>query len=135
MAFITWNKDFSVGVAEIDKQHQKLIGMVNELHEAMGEGRGLDALEATFNGLTDYIQKHFSHEEALLRKFNYPDLDMHCLEHKVLTRQVGKLRTRYDSREHLITRTVMYFLKEWLTHHIKVIDKEYWPFLNSHGIH
>lgn len=31
MAIITWNEDYSVGVEEIDKQHQVLIGIINKL--------------------------------------------------------------------------------------------------------
>ncbi len=134
MPFIAWTSDFSVGVAEIDDQHRNLIDLVNDLHQAMTEGHGWNEMEATFKGLSAYIQKHFSYEEGLLEKFNYPDMDLHRLEHKVFVRQIQKFRSQYDAGEYLISQKVMNYLKEWLTQHIKVIDKEYGPFLNQQGI-
>jgi len=41
MALFDWNDQLSVGVAEIDKQHQELVKLINDLHEAMREGAGL----------------------------------------------------------------------------------------------
>ena len=40
MALIQWNDSLKVGVAEIDKQHQKLVDMINDLHDAMRQGQG-----------------------------------------------------------------------------------------------
>jgi hemerythrin len=41
MALIQWNDGLSVNVVEIDRQHQKLIGMINDLNDAMRQGKGL----------------------------------------------------------------------------------------------
>ncbi len=40
MALIDWDKSLSVNVEEIDQQHKKLIAMINELNEAMRNGKG-----------------------------------------------------------------------------------------------
>jgi hemerythrin len=40
MSIIQWDESFSVNVAEIDKQHQRLLEMINELYDAMRQGRG-----------------------------------------------------------------------------------------------
>jgi hemerythrin len=44
MALIQWNDSLSVNVVEIDKQHQKLVRMINELNDAMRQGKGKEAL-------------------------------------------------------------------------------------------
>ena len=43
MAIIQWNDSLSVNVVEIDKQHQKLVAMINDLNDAMRQGKGKDA--------------------------------------------------------------------------------------------
>lgn len=44
MTYITWNNELSVGNAFIDKDHHKLIDFINELHDAMAQGKGKDVL-------------------------------------------------------------------------------------------
>ena len=42
MALINWNDSFSVNVAVIDQQHKKLVDMINDLNDAMKQGKGKD---------------------------------------------------------------------------------------------
>ena len=51
MAFFEWDDNYSVGVAEIDQQHQRLIGLINELHEAMTQGSSRNALVSAIDEL------------------------------------------------------------------------------------
>lgn len=51
MALITWNDNFSVNIAEIDKQHQKLITIVKANHNN-------DAIGQVLAALLDYTKKN-----------------------------------------------------------------------------
>ena len=51
MAFFEWDDSFSVGVAELNRQHQRLIDLINELYEAMQQGQGRNTLTSAVNEL------------------------------------------------------------------------------------
>ncbi len=63
MALITWNNGLDLGVEEIDNQHRKLVAMINDLNDAMRQGRGNDVLAKILGGLINYAATHFNTEE------------------------------------------------------------------------
>jgi hypothetical protein len=50
MALYDWNESYSVGVKTMDDQHKKLIGMINQLHDAMKEGKGSSEIGSVLSG-------------------------------------------------------------------------------------
>ena len=134
MALIDWSDDYSVKVREMDDQHKKLIGMINDLHEAMKSGKGKEAVEKILNGLVDYVGMHFSAEENLMKTHGFPEYMQQKAQHAELTKQVLDFQNKFHSGQAVLTVEVMSFLKDWLVVHIKGSDKKYGPFLNSKGI-
>jgi hemerythrin len=134
MALITWSDTLSVSIKEIDEQHKKLVTMVNELHSAMGAGKGKEMMGPILSGLVDYTKTHFATEEKYMQKYGYPKYLLHKSEHDNLTKQVIDLNTQYQAGKAVVTVTIMNFLKDWLTKHIQETDKMYSPFLNAKGV-
>ena len=73
MPLFVWNDSYSVKVAELDNQHKKLIGLINQLYDAMKEGKGKDVLEVIFTELIEYTKNHFSAEENTTAHNPYSD--------------------------------------------------------------
>ncbi len=135
MALMEWSDKFSVGVGEIDAQHKKLIVMVNDLHAAMGAGKGTEIIGTILDDLIAYTGTHFAYEEQLFSKTNYPDEVAHKAEHAALVRDVVDIQSKYKSGAvMMLSMQVMDFLKNWLINHIQGTDKKYGPHLNSAGI-
>jgi len=134
MALIQWNDSLSVSVAEIDRQHQKLIGMINELNDAMRQGKGKDVLGKIINGLITYTGTHFKTEETYFDKFGYPDADSHKKEHSNFVRKVTEFKNGFEQSKIGLTIEIMNFLSDWLQKHIKGVDKKYAPFFNAKGL-
>jgi hemerythrin len=134
MNLINWNDDLSVHIKEIDEQHRKLIDMINNLHSAMGSGRGNEAMGKVLAGLVDYTKTHFATEERLMAKHTYSGYLSHKAQHDALTKQVIDLYTKFQEGKAMVTVEVMNFLKDWLTKHIQDSDKKYGPFLNGKGV-
>lgn len=134
MPLIQWNSGYSVKVGEIDQQHQKLINMINELNDAMTKGKGNEILGKIIDGLIAYTQAHFSKEEILFDKLNYPDAAAHKAEHAAFVKKVSDFRDGFQKKQMSVTISVIDFLSDWLTKHICGTDKKYSDFFNQNGI-
>jgi len=124
----------SVGVAVLDDDHKKLVGMLNQLHDGMAAGRSRATLGKVFDELVDYTKTHFAREEQFFAETGYPAAEAHKKQHDELTMRVMDLQTRYNNGALTLSKEVMNFLKDWLAYHIKGHDQEYGPHLNAKGI-
>lgn len=134
MVLFEWEEKYSVGIKEIDDQHMKLIGMINELHEYMIEGEGRKQLGETLRGLSEYADTHFQTEEYNMRIYSYERYDSHKSEHDMFRRRVKDYLRKHDSGELFLTVEVNHFMTEWLKNHILGTDKGYAPLLKNKGL-
>ena len=134
MSLITWNDSFSVNVRKIDQQHQQLIVMLNELHDAMKAGHGKDVLGKILTGLIGYTTTHFKEEERCFAQFEYPDTVQHKREHTAFIQKVSEFKSEFEQGRLTVSIEVLFFLRDWLEKHIKGADKKYGPFFNEKGL-
>jgi len=136
MPFMTWKDNLSVGVKQLDEDHKNLVGMINELHEAMRAGKGAATLDKILGGLVEYTKTHFAREEEFFKKTGYPQAASHRQEHEALTQRVTEVQNKHKAGTNgSLSIEVLDFLKDWLVKHIQGSDQSYGPFLNSKGIH
>jgi hemerythrin-like metal-binding protein len=132
---LPWSDTYSVNIGIIDMQHKNLVGMINDLHQAMVQGHGREKLGTILADLVKYTKVHFSTEETFMESHHYPDYTAHKAEHDKLAKIVLDFQARFQKSQVGISIEVMNFLKDWLKNHILVSDKKYGPFLNSKGLH
>ncbi|MFY9646956.1 MAG: bacteriohemerythrin [Terriglobales bacterium] len=135
MPLIAWNDRLSVGIASIDKEHQKLVGLLNDFYDAVQTGKGKESLASVLAALIDYTKIHFANEEQLFAKTGYPDAAAHKKAHDDLTHQVVEIQNKYlQGASTTLSVETLNFLKNWLLTHIQGTDKKYSPHLASRGI-
>lgn len=134
MALIEWNTQLTLGINSIDTQHKLLVKYINDLHDAMLDGKGNDILGGILKSLVDYTVRHFDYEENLLAKHGYPDTPAHKEEHVKLCDTVLAFKEKFDAGEATVSADIMDFLKDWLMNHILKTDKQYVSFLNENGV-
>ena len=134
MALILWDNSYSVNITEIDKQHQQLIALINDLNDAMKEGRGNNVLSQIIDDLFAYAGEHFANEEKYFDKFGYPAAASHKIEHANFVKKISEFRNGFKNGQLALTIEVMSFLKDWLKNHIQGIDKKYSPFFIEKGL-
>lgn len=135
MSLILWDESLGVNVKEIDTQHQKLIDLINELHDAMKGGKGKEVLQEILNGLADYTVYHFNTEEKYFAEFHYDKSVEHKGQHKEFVEKVVEFKKKFEADEVGLTIEIMHFLKDWTVEHIKGSDKEFTKCFNEHGLY
>lgn len=131
MAVLQWSEELSVGVVEMDRQHKKLVDLVNRLYEAMAAGQGDDVKKDILNELAMYTRVHFVAEEHLMRDRGYPTLTAHKALHDELTAKVKELNTKVQNGLLVPSVSLGNFLKDWLLKHIAQEDKKYGQFITA----
>jgi hemerythrin len=135
VALISWTPSMSVGIADIDDQHKKLIDLINQLHDAMRAGKGRLEILPTLESLVSYAETHFTAEEKVMERIGFPDLARHKVIHKNLTQRVQETLAQASQNQAGLSIQVINFLKDWLSNHILGEDIRYKPFAAQKGIH
>lgn len=125
MAFIDWKQDYSVGNVEIDAQHQKLVAMINDLHEAMTQGKASKMVEEIVLKMIDYSKVHFATEEKMMQNYKYSGLTEHIKEHQAFIAKTHEYEDQIEKGSFSVSISIATFLKDWLTNHILKVDKAY----------
>lgn len=126
---IVWNDDYSVGLREIDEQHQTIIELINKLYTALAAKDSHASIEAIISELVQYTRTHFAVEESLMRVFGYPGYEEHKAIHDRIIERVHLFQAGFSEGKHRTGMDLLYFLKDWLTQHINEEDKSYSPHL------
>src|ERR1700692_3308823 len=103
MPLLNWKSEYSVEVESIDKEHKKLFSMLNELHDAMGTGKGSQIAPQILKGLVAYTQEHLASEQSIMKRIKYPDFAKHKAEHDKLTDAVAKTAQDFEAGKSVLS--------------------------------
>ena len=129
MKDIVWDKVLSVGNDEIDEDHRRLTELFNILNHSVTKEEDPEYLAAVLEELINCTVWHFSHEERLMVKYNYPDLADHRDEHQALVKSARKFQDKMLESDMQIDTKDLEFLERWLTGHILSTDMKLGTFL------
>jgi hemerythrin len=134
MGRIDWDNSFSVHHEELDRQHQKLVGFYNELHEVLLHGSIEEAAqmrEQILTNLVEYVDYHFNFEEQYLKEMGLSDFDSHCKTHRYFSAKIINLQQDILNGNLVFTSSLIKLLRNWILDHILKDDREYAMHLKS----
>lgn len=126
---IEWNEQMSVGIPEVDKEHQHFILLVNQLNQAISDRMEIAELKQRLAHILADAKQHFAHEEILLKEWRYPDAGTHANMHTRLMNSLSDLKKKaapYDLDREWIDAGLK--IKEALIGHILKEDMQYADF-------
>ena len=129
---IKWSNNLNIGVKEIDDQHLAFISLVNELLEAMKNGKSKEVKGKILDKLIEYAFYHFTKEERILAKYNYPEIEQHKKEHEAFVDKLMKFQSDLNANKLTLTFEMIKFMNNWWLNHIRISDKKYQPYLEEY---
>lgn len=130
---VKWLPEYTVGVPEIDRQHQELFRKINDLLEACHRGEGKQVLGGVFSFLAEYVKIHFGTEEKAMVAHAYPDYQVHRAEHKKFIESFLQLKAKFEAEGAgiwLVAHTNR-IVVDWLKNHIIMTDTKLGTFLKG----
>jgi len=123
---VTWHQSYSVGMKQIDEQHQELIKLTNDLFSSclQGQEKSKTVFLKTIHKAVNYINYHFSIEEKIMEKVIYPEYAEHKKEHVDFVREVFIKVQEFTSGKRFTPLAFVYYLRDWVLNHIAVCDKK-----------
>lgn len=122
----------SLGDADIDADHKRLIDTLNRLHYMHRAGDERTEIAAVLDELADYCERHFEREEALMRRCGFPDLDRHAALHRQLRSALDEFaRAYHDDPEGFDAAAFYDFVSDWILVHVLDEDMKLRPHLRA----
>ncbi|SCA55698.1 conserved hypothetical protein [Candidatus Terasakiella magnetica] len=131
-SLLKWRDEYSVGIEEIDQQHQKLLVLTTDLMAALKEQKTVAEIQELVTALSDYTVLHFQKEEEIFIDAGYSESQAHKEKHIKLAAQVSALMERcakpVSPQE---AEEIHSFLKRWILLHILLEDRKYASYILS----
>jgi hemerythrin-like metal-binding protein len=134
MGKVQWSDALSVNIQEIDLQHRHLVNLIAELETALGEGKGKDVLGLVIKELNTYVREHFTTEERLMRKYEFPGLDDHAAQHEEFIEKLLHVELDYLGGKADLPEDLFEYLMDWLKVHVTGYDQLYANYFLERGL-
>jgi len=134
MKMIEWKDKYSVDVSIIDKEHKKLIFIINNAIAIKQHNNISEKLSEKLNEMIEFAHEHFKNEEAYMIKFNYPEYQYHKEEHLDFSLRMLAYQSRVISGDYHDANEILEYLKAWLVNHIQEVDKKYTDCFTKNGL-
>jgi hemerythrin len=133
MSLIEWDDTFNLRIKVMDEHHRHLIDLINSSYGAV-RLNNKQRIDSILSELVDYSGYHFSTEELLMERYNFPAREAHEQEHISFSHQIAELQSKLNAGEGLYNIRIVVFLHEWLMNHILTTDRNLADYLVGNGV-
>jgi hemerythrin-like metal-binding protein len=128
MKLLKWKDAYSMGEAEIDKQHKGLFNLSNDIYYLVQAGvDNSEQFRELFMSLTDYTIDHFIYEEMYIQEEGFPGLEEHIQQHLEFSNKLKDICIGINKETHI--KDIGEFITTWLVNHVIEEDMKYKKFV------
>jgi hemerythrin len=119
---IDWKDEYSVGITNLDRDHQELFVFVNSLTDL--KTKDIVEIQKSLKEVSRYIKDHFKEEEKHLLLFCDKKIaERHIKEHHDFLKSYTIFKIRIENEENVWDDFIL-FLFNWIKSHVLKIDIE-----------
>ena len=133
MRLVEWSDDLDCGVPEIDRDHRKMVDLLNDAYGRMMTGEGMSAALSLANTLSSLATRHFAEEEKLMGRLGFPQSDAHRAAHKELLSRFAALKQRFERGDQSAARELFEYFADWFKDHELNQDRAFIEFARKNG--
>jgi hemerythrin len=131
VTLLEWRPQYSVGVEEVDHEHRLMIGLINSLHERLGQERSGERVEEFFAEIHADIAAHFALEEKVMRDRHYDALAAHKADHERLLDELREMMDEMAAGAVLDDERLGARLSAWFGGHFQTHDARLHKYLQA----
>lgn len=124
MTPLVFTDNLKFGVAAIDRQHRRMVQIVNHLLIAVTGGALSEAEDRLLDEMVRLAARNFRTEEEWMRRCSYENGALHAESHAHLLQELVSLRDGIFTRHEHLNRKVVFFIRRWLEKHLLHSDRE-----------
>lgn len=133
---VIWKDKYAIGVEVIDRQHKELFERFNKFLKVVRSEQSMeekiDDIEETFNFMGEYVIAHFQSEEAVQKKYNFPEYERHHQIHENFKKDVMEFKRKFEEDKYN-EELIMEFsgrILTWLINHVTGEDQKISKYIN-----
>ena len=131
--FVKWGEKYATGIGLIDDQHRRLVILTNQLYHACFAGDEVlgTVFKEAMSRMVEYVRFHFTAEQNLLEKINYPKWAEHKNKHDALVKDILETAKEYNEGRKFVPNHFTRLLRDWVFSHIAVEDHIYAKYIQD----
>ena len=122
MTLIEWKDEFSLGVPDVDYEHQKLIALINHLHDVMSSDNSSVTVMDFLGEIYTHISAHFALEEKIMRECKDGNYAEHKADHEALLDELRDIMDDYEEHAYFSDDAFANAVNTWFSDHFKTWD-------------
>ena len=126
MSEFIWQSDYKIGHPMVDKQHQYLFDLANNILEAKNKSEITKYVMLLYK----YVREHFRDEETLMKDIEYPEYPAHKKTHDMLLDKMVDI-SKNINEDNWDNDEIRVFMHDWILDHILVKDKVLGKYINQ----
>lgn len=130
---LQWTSVLSMGVPELDAEHEEMFTRMDRLHDAILAGERAE-VSRMIEYLREHAVRHLAAEETMMVAIGYPDRERHLREHEAFLATVRELTRRHDANgpTAVLVHDVERAVSRWIEGHVATQDVALGAFAREH---